>query len=112
MRTLIYTFLALFIWASIPVDAIASRGDRNDRRSSTYSERGNHDRHNYDRHDKRHEVRKGHRSHHRKVHYRRAEHWHPAPRVKYGTIPEYRSYSIPSWYVYSSTPGITLYFSW
>ena len=85
MKTLIYTFLALFIWVSIPIDAMASRGDRNDRRSTTYRENTNHD-----RHGKRHEVRK-HLKHKRQTHYRRAQHWRPAPRVKYVYYPEYRS---------------------
>lgn len=106
MKTLIYTFLALFIWVSIPIDAMASRGDRNDRRSTTYRESTNHD-----RHGERHEVRK-HRKHNRQTHYRRAQHWRPAPRVKYVYYPEYRSYDVPSGYVYSATPGVTLYFSW
>ena len=106
MRTLIYTFLALFIWASIPVDAIASRGDKSDQRSTNYSE--NRD---YDRHGKSHKVNK-HRKHHRKSQYKRPQHWRPTQRVRYVPAPVYRSYVVPSGYIYSAAPGMTLYFSW
>ena len=110
MKTLIYTFLALFIWASIPVDAIASRRERNDHRSSTYSENNSHDRHEK-RYKKRHEVKK-HRKHYRKSQRRTPQHWRPATRVRYIPAPVYRSYVVPSGYVYTSTPGVSLYFSW
>ena len=44
MKSLIYTFLALFIWTMVPVDAIASRDNHQNRQSTSYRESTNYDR--------------------------------------------------------------------
>ncbi len=107
MKALIYTFLALFISASIPVDAIASRGDRHERRSATYSENTDHN-----RYEKRHHNKKHYRKHHRKTRHIRPQHWRPTQRVQYVPAPVYRSYIAPSGYFFTTAPGVTFYFSW
>jgi len=108
MKALVYTFLALFIWTLVPTAAIASRGDRGDRHAATYRENTDHH-----RHGKRHEFKKHQHREHRKAYNHRPQHWHgTTTRVKYVPYPVYRSYDIPSGYVYSTSPGVTLYFSW
>lgn len=107
MKSLIYTFLALFIWTLVPVDAIASRGDRQEHRSTSYRESADHERYEKKRHHKKH-----YRKHHRQAKHVRPRHWQPTQRVRYVPAPVYRSYVIPSGYVYSTSPGVTLFFSW
>lgn len=106
MRTLIYTFMAMFIWTMVPTDAIASRGDRHDRQRTGYSER-----HDYDRYGKRYVAKKRHRRHHNHARYQRYRYWRPAP-VRRIYVPEYRPINLSSGYIYTTSPGVSLYFSW
>ena len=106
MKALIYTFLALFIWTLVPVDATASRDNRQEHRSTDSRKSSD-----YGRHDKRDHGKKNHNKHHRQVVQRRPQHWQPT-RVKYVPVPVYRSYIVPTGYVYASTPGVVLYFNW
>jgi Ni/Co efflux regulator RcnB len=117
MKTMIFTLMAMFIWTMMPIEAIADKGDRtanHNRQTSRNYEQNRYDRHGerHDRYEKRRIIKREHRKHRRQVQSQRVEHRYRTPQVRQTQYRDYRTYIIPSGYVYTSTPGVSLYFSW
>jgi hypothetical protein len=118
MKTLIFTFMAMFIWTMLPIDAIADKGDRatvRNRRTAVNYEQNRYDRHGerHDRYEKRRRIKQQkQRQHRRQARHQRVEYRNQMPQVRHTPYQDYRTYIIPSGYVYTSAPGVSFYFRW
>jgi hypothetical protein len=117
MKTMILTFMAMFIWTMMPIEAIADKGDRtsqHNRRTAVSYDQNRYDRHGerHNRYERKRIIKREHRNHRRQARHQKVEYRHQTPQVRYTPYQDYRTYIIPSGYVYTSTPGVSLYFSW
>ena len=114
MKTTIFIFISMLIWSMMPIEAMADRGDRHNRRPAVYSEHNDYNRHEgrHDRYQRRHAIKREHRRHRRQSRHQRIEYRYQRPQVEYITSPVYTTYGIPFGSIYTAIPGVSLYFSW